>query len=182
MSGAYDMRRLRRLGTQKYFPQSAIYEEDRENYMGAPGVQESLQTPADAGINIPGFVNPYRTVMYYVQGLSASIPTRVLPGNYKRTYLIVQNQGPGNLFVGIGVDPNAGGLNVLSLVSTQIYEQVGGGTFIPPSPSFPDGLSWAASFVSPEYISLLTDASGATAMVVEGSYSPPRAGQVTPGR
>lgn len=162
------------LGFKPWAPQTGIEENQGNPYLDEPGIAEQLQRPLDPGIDTPGYVNPYRTIMYAVQTLSSSVPTRVLVGNPKRTYLLIQNQGPGNLYVGIGVDPVAGGLNVMTLVSTQIYEQVGGGFFLPPGvlAGLPQGLSIPSSFSSPEYISLLTDATGATAMILEGSFLP----------
>lgn len=172
---------LEREGTQPYFPQSGVEETQGNPYPGLPDVQAQVARPLDPGINQPGFVNPFRTIMYSVTGLSTSQPVRAIPGNFRRTYLMVQNLGPGNMFLGIGVDPNAGGANVLNLVSTQIYEQIGGGFFLPPNEWFPQGLSVCASFVSPEYVSLLTDTAGTNAMIVEGSYFPPRSGATRPG-
>jgi len=162
-----DIARLMALGTQEHFAQSAIEEATGSPYGETlPDVQEDLRRPGDPGLNLDQFQNPYRTVMYSVVGLDTAIPTRALPGNSKRCYLLVQNLGPGNLFLGIGVDPNVGGGNVLNLITTQVYEQIGGGTLMP------DGTTWMSAFVSSEYISLLTDTSGTAAMILEGSYSP----------
>lgn len=166
----YDLARFRRLGTQGWTGQSGIEEAQGNSYLAAPGAQEMLAPPGDPGMNLPSFVNPYRTVMYSVVGISTTIPLRALIGNYRRTYLLVQNLGPGNLFLGIGTDPAADGSNVLNLVTTQLYEQIGGGSLLP------DGTSFANSFVSSEYISLLTDIANTRAMILEGTYSPPRIG------
>ncbi len=121
--------------------------------------------------------------MYSVTGLDTAIPQRVIAGNFKRTYLLIQNLGPGNLFLGVGVDPNAGGGNVLNLVTTQVYEQIGGGFYLPPNPWYPQGVAFAQSFVSPEYISLLTDTAGcSTIRCTPMSFSArPRAGAASPG-
>jgi len=168
--------RLAWYGTQGWNPQSGIQEQQGNPYGDLPEVDVDARTPLSPGIDTVGFTNPYKTLMYSVTGLSTSVPVRAIPGNFKRTYLIVQNLGPGNLFVGIGTDPNAGGANVLNLVSSQVYEQIGGGFFLPPNPWYPQGLSISSSFVSPEYISLLSDTSGTAAMILEGIFSPPRAG------
>lgn len=164
------------LGFQDYIPQTGIEDNQGDPYALQPDVSAAMRTPMDPGIDTPGYENPYRTVMYSVTGLSTSIPMRVLTGNLRRTYLIVQNLGPGNLFLGIGTDPNAGGQNVMNLVATQIYEQIGGGFYLPPNPWYPDGVSIGNCFVSSEYISLMTDTGGTNAMILEGTWSPPRPG------
>ena len=162
------------LGYQPWAPTSGIEENQGSGYLELPGVLSDLQKALDPGINTPTYVNPYRTVMYSIVGIGTANPVRALTGNSKRTYLLVQNLGPGNLFLGIGVDPVAGGANVLNLVTTQVYEQIGGGVYIPPIPNlFPLGLSLCFAFCSSEYISLLADTAGTAAMIVEGTYVPP---------
>jgi hypothetical protein len=173
--------RLAWYGTQDWIPQSGVEEAQGNPYEDLPDVSIDSRTPLSPGIDIPSFLNPYRTVMYSITGLSTTIPVRALPGNYKRTYLIVQNLGPGNLFVGIGTDPAPGGGNVMNLVTTQLYEQIGGGFYLPPNPWYPVGLAICSSFVSPEYISLLTDTTNTAAMILEGTFAPPRAGSHNPG-
>lgn len=174
-----DMRfadRAKALGYQEWIPQSGIEDNQGDPYELLPSMSEAARTPMDPGIDTPGYTNPYRTVQYSITGLSTTLPTRVLTGNLKRTYLLIQNLGPGNMYLGIGTDPNTGGVNVLNLVSTQVYEQIGGGFFLPPNPWYPDGLAIASSFVSPEYISLMVDTAGTNAMILEGTWSPPRPG------
>ncbi len=161
------------LGEQPWAPQTGIEQNQGSQYLELPEIVRNLQKPLDPGINTPSYTNPYRTVMYAISNISTTVPLRALTGNSKRTYLMVQNLGPGNLFVGIGVDPNAGGANVLNLVSSQVYEQIGGGVYIPPNAMFPLGLSFAFAFCSPEYISLLTDTADTNAMIVEGQFNPP---------
>jgi hypothetical protein len=162
------------LGYQGWTPGSGIEENQGSDFWQLPdGVQRDLQRPGNPGIDTPTFTNPYRTVMYAVTGIDTAVPLRALGGNSKRTYLIVQNLGPGNLFLGIGTDPAVGGANVMTLVSTQIYEQIGGGFYLPPNPWYPKGITICTAFVSPEYISLLTDTLGTNAMILEGSFSPP---------
>ena len=163
------------LGYQGWAPGSGIEESQGSPYLELPGVQADLQRPLDPGIDTPSYVNPYKTVMYSVTAISTTVPMRALSGNSKRTYLLVQNLGPGNMYLGIGTDPNAGGVNVLNLVSTQTYEQIGGGVYLPPNPWYPQGVSLCFAFVSPEYISLLVDTAGTNAMILEGSYVPPPA-------
>lgn len=164
------------LGFQEWIPQNGVEDNQGDPYWDQPQASDDARTPLDPGIDTPGYVNPYRTVMYSITGLSTTIPARVLQGNFKRCYLIIQNLGPGNMYVGIGTDPNNGGSNVLNLVSTQVYEQIGGGFFLPPNPWYPDGISICSSFVSPDYISLMVDTPGTNAMILEGTWSPPRVG------
>lgn len=164
-----------RLGYQEYQPGSGIEEAQGAPYRDLPEVQADLQRPLDPGIDTPTYVNPYRTVMYAVSGIDTATPLRALGGNLKRTYLLIQNQGPGNLFLGLGGDPVVGGTNVMTLVSDQAYEQIGGGIYLPPNPWYPEGISLASAFVSPEYVSLLTDTLGTTAVIIEGSFVPPPA-------
>lgn len=161
------------LGYQSWRPTSGIEENQGSGYLELPHVVSDLQKPLNPGISTPTYVNPYRTVMYSVTGIGTANPVRALTGNSKRTYLMVQNLGPGNLFLGLGVDPVAGGANVLNLVTTQVYEQIGGGVYIPPNAMFPLGLSLSFAFCSPEYVSVLADQANTKAMIVEGSYIPP---------
>lgn len=168
-------------GTQNWQPQSGVEEAQGDPYADLPDVSYDTRRPLDPGIDVPSFLNPYRTVMYSVAGLSTTNPVRAIPGNYKRTYLMVQNLGPGNLFVGLGTDPNPVGSNVLNLVTTQVYEQIGGGFYLPPNPWYPMGIAFCSSYVSPEYVSLLSDVANTAAMIVEGTFAPPRAGSHNPG-
>lgn len=163
--------KVARVGRQEFRPQTGIEENQGRPYPWAPDIQADVDSPLNPGIDQPGFQNPYRTIMYSVVGIGTSNPVQALSTNLSRTYLIIQNLGPGNLFVGIGVTPVAGGANVLNLVDTQVYEQVGGGFFLPPNPWFPLGLSICSSFVSPEYISLLADTAGTAAMILEGTWN-----------
>lgn len=163
--------KVARMQRQPYFAQTGVEENQGPPYEFAPDLQSEAEQPLNPGIDVPGFVNPYRTVMYSFTGIGTANPLQALTGNPVRTYLIIQNLGPGNLFVGIGITPTAGGANVLNLVETQVYEQIGGGFFLPPNPWYPQGVSICSSFVSPEYISLLADTAGTAAMILEGSWN-----------
>lgn len=156
---------------QPYFAQTGVEENQGPPYAFAPDLQADAQAPLNAGIDAPGFTNPYRTVMYSFTGIGTAVPLQALTGNPARTYLLVQNLGPGNLFLGIGINPGVGGTNVLNLVETQVYEQIGGGFYLPPNPWYPLGVAITSSFVSPEYISLLADTAGTAAMILEGSWN-----------
>jgi len=158
-------------GSVGYIPQSGVEENQGNPYEFAPDLAAFANQPLNPGIDTPGYVNPFRTVMYSITGIGTSQPVQALTGNPARTYLIVQNLGPGNLFLGIGVQPIVGGANVLNLIQTQLYEQIGGGFFLPPNPWYPLGVSICSSFVSPEYISLLADQAGTSAMILEGSWN-----------
>ncbi len=175
--------RLAYYGRQNWIAQSGIAEAQGNPYADEDlaDVDHDTREPLSPGIDQPGLRNPYKTVMYSITGIDTALVTRALTGNFRRTYLLVQNLGPGNLFLGLGIDPNAGGTNVLNLITTQVYEQIGGGFFLPPNPWYPLGLTIMSSFVSPEYVSLLSDTAGTAAMILEGSYSPPRPGSSNPG-
>lgn len=168
--------RAKSLGYQDYIPQTGVEDNQGDPYYLTPQASIDARTPMDPGIDTPGYTNPFRTVMYSITGISTTIPLRALTGNLKRTYLLIQNLGPGNMYLGLGVDPNAGGSNVLNLVSSQVYEQIGGGVYLPPNPWYPEGLSISLAFVSPEYISLMADQANTAAMILEGTWSPPRPG------
>jgi hypothetical protein len=163
--------KVARMGRPGWIPQTGIEENQGGQYPWAPDLQEQSETPLNPGIDVPGYVNPFRTVMYSITGIGTSVPVQALTGNPARTYLIVQNLGPGNLFLGIGIQPVAGGANVMNLVDTQLYEQIGGGFFLPPNPWYSNGVAICSSFVSPEYISLLADTAGTAAMIMEGSWN-----------
>lgn len=170
-SGYRFAEKVARMGRAPYIAQTGVEENQGPPYPWTPDLAAQSQVPLNPGIDVPGYTNPYRTVMYSFTGIGTSNPLQALTGNPSRTYLIIQNLGPGNLFVGIGINPSAGGANVLNLVETQVYEQIGGGFFLPPNPWYPLGIAICSSFVSPEYISLLADTAGTAAMIMEGSWN-----------
>jgi len=99
--------------------------------------------------------NPYRT------RTSARIaPTaaagELLIANDARAWLLIQNKGPGNVFVNYGVAGDVN--NSILLVPTAAQEFIGGG---------PGG-----SFVPPESVWILADAANTVVVFGEGSYFP----------
>jgi hypothetical protein len=81
----------------------------------------------------------------------------------------MQNQGPGNVFVNFGQSATApvtagAPANCLQLITTQFYEQIGGGSVNM------DGFPMPSAFVSPDYVSAITDTAGTTMIVGEGVF------------
>jgi hypothetical protein len=169
MATKWDLARLRAIGTQRNFrPQSGIEAVQGDPYASVPGIGAQLRVPADPGINLLGWINPYSLTMYQV-ALSTTSAVQVVPPNLRRCYLLIQNQGPGNAFVNFGqaaVQPTALlNANCLQLITTQAYEQIGGGGF-----DFDRQLSNPNAFVSPDYVSAITDTAATTLMVAEGVW------------
>lgn len=85
-----------------------------------------------------------------------SVSTQALQANLRRTYLLLQNKGPGNLFVNFGQSADA--LNSITLVPNQAYELIGGGE--------------GGAYVMRDSIWVLTDVAGTTGIVIEGVNVP----------
>jgi hypothetical protein len=163
--GRASMARLNRLGTQPPRPQSGI--EEAQGFLYPPDLENWLQIPQAMGVNLQSFVNPYSLTLYQYQ-VSTTQPLRVIPPNLRRCYLIIQNQGPGNLYINFGQDVTlataVANSNGMQLIQTQIYEQIGGGGVDP------NGNTVTECFVSPDYVSAITDTAGTTIMVGEGIW------------
>ena len=80
------------------------------------------------------------------------ISSQALQANFRRTYLLIQNKGPGNLYVNFGQAADA--LNSLTLSPTQVYELIGGGQ--------------GGSFVMRDSVWVLTDLANTRGIVLEG--------------
>lgn len=156
----WDIDDLRRQGTRRWFPQTGVEDNQGPPSM-RPGALDALQIPRDPGLNNPGFNNPYALTFYGPIGLSTSIATVVLQSNKRRTYLLLQNQGPGNIWVNFGQDAST--TNCLQLVTTQALEQIGGG-FVKLS----SGEVFPNAFVAADFISAITDTAGTTMLAGEG--------------
>lgn len=153
---------------QGWAPGSGIEDSQGDPYARMPQVRRKLQQPGDPGINVRGWINPYKITFYGVNVPDqASQPSIVgLAGNFKRTYLLIQNKGPGNLFVNFGIEASPNGTNCLQLVSTQVYELIGGGGV------FPDGNSpLPSSFVMRDTIYVLSDAANTSCVIGEGIWT-----------
>lgn len=168
LGGPFNPARVKALGTQHHH-EPATGVEQNQGPLYARSIQDELDIPRDLGLNILGFVNPY-SLTFYSYGLSTSSATRVVPPNIRRVYLILQNQGPGNIWINFGQDVFAATVatnsNGMQLIQTQIYEQIGGGRMAL------DGSSETNAFVSPDYISVITDTAGTTILVGEGVWRP----------
>ncbi len=166
----FDLDGIKALGTQANFPASGIEQSQGPAY--SPDIQRALDVPQDMGINVRGFVNPY-SLTFYTYPVQIDLAIRVVPANLKRVYLIIQNQGPGNVFLNFGQDVTPATIvsnsNGMQLIQTQIYEQIGGGRMNP------DGSSETNAFVSPDYVSIITDTAGTTVLIGEGVWQPSRA-------
>lgn len=168
MADRYNRELLQNRATQRWRPQSGVEASQGDPYLGLPGVRAKLQVPGDPGLNIRGWVNPYKVTFYGVnvpdQATDPSIVA--LAGNFRRTYLLIQNKGPGNLFVNFGLAAAANGVNCLTLVTTQVYELIGGGGVFPDRDS-----PLPSSFVPRDSIYMLADAAATTAVIAEGIWT-----------
>jgi hypothetical protein len=167
----FDPMRIRDLGTQLPAPATGIDWSQGQVY--PDDIAQDLAIPQDLGINIEGFVNPYSFTIYTFPVPNGATPdflssVRVVPANVRRTYLLIQNQGPGNIWLNFGQDVTIATVtansNGMLLIQTQFYEQVGGGYLNNRGESIPH------NFVSPDYISAIADQAGTTIMVGEGVW------------
>lgn len=162
-----NVQRLKALGTQSKVPASGI--EENQGQLYPPFIQRQLNVPQDLGVNVEGFVNPY-SLTFYSYNLEVGQPLRIVPPNIRRVYLILQNQGPGNIWINFGQDVSiatvAANSNGMQLIETQIYEQIGGGYMDQ------NGVSITNCFVSPDYISVVTDTAGTSILTGEGVWRP----------
>lgn len=149
---------------QRWRPATGIEDAQGEPYFNQPGVLEALQMPADPGINLRGFLNPYKMSSYLVGPILTTNPIIALPGNLRRTYLMIQNNGPGNLYINFGTDAGVGICH--QLIQTQFYEQIGGGFY-----DYESNHSRAGCFVTRDYLSMISDNSTTTAIVSEGIWN-----------
>lgn len=159
---------LKRQGSQGWRPQSGIEAVHGQPYPLERGLADALQVPLDPGVNLAGWINPFSLSQYQIL-LQTANAVNVAPGNLRRAYLVLQNQGPGNAFVAFGASasvPTATqNANCLQLVQTQFYEQVGGGTM-----DIDTGYPAPGLFVSPDYITAITDTATTTILVMEGVF------------
>jgi hypothetical protein len=169
MPAQWNIASLRARGTRRrWAPQTGIEAVLGDPYASDPGVSDQLEVPLDPGINLLGWINPYSLTMYQAL-LSTTSAVQVAPPNLRRCYLILQNQGPGNAFVNFGqaaVAPTATlAANCLQLIQTQFYEEIGGGGF-----DFDRQMSMPNAFVSPDYVSAITDTATTTLLIAEGVW------------
>lgn len=162
----WSIRSLRQQGTRHWEPASGVEENQGPPSM-RPGELRRLQQPLDPGVNAKGFNNPFRLVFYGPVPIDTVSSTIILQANKNRVYLLIQNQGPGNVWINFGSNATAATLtansNGLQLVTTQALEQIGGG-FVKKM----DGSVIPNSFVAADYITAITDTAGTTMLAGEG--------------
>lgn len=138
-------------------------------YQELPGIDRDLAQPLSGGIAYKGWINPFvmRTQGFIVPDQTANEPSIVaMQANFRRTYLLIQNKGPGNLFINFGTACSANGGNCFVFVSGQAYEIIGGGGV------FPNGDSaLAASFIPRDSIWILSDQPATACVIGEGTWS-----------
>lgn len=147
---------------QRYRPATGIEENQGDPYFNQPGVTKQFQIPTDPGISYHGWRNPYKMTSY-LQAVGTASPVIVLPGNLRRAYLLIQNLGPGNIWVNFGADAGVNTCHVL--ITTQFYEQIGGAGF-----DYERNRSVPQSFVTRDYVSCIADAANTTMVVSEGIW------------
>lgn len=133
-----------------------------------PGELANLQVPRDPGVLQLGFKNPYRLTFYGPILLDTVNVVQILAANPKRVYLLLQNQGPGNVWLNFGGNVTAAtatsNSNGLQLVTTQALEQIGGG-FV----TLATGEVFPQAFVAADLITAITDTAGTTMLCGEGA-------------
>jgi hypothetical protein len=168
MADKWNVRRLKQVGAQGWRPQTGIEWSQGNPYPLERGLADQLSVPTDPGVNLAGWINPYSLTQYQI-ALNTNQAAQVAPGNLRRAYLIMQNQGPGNAFVAFGataIAPTAlANASCLQLIQTQFYEQVGGGSM-----DIITGYPVPGLFVSPDYITAITDQASTTILVLEGVF------------
>jgi hypothetical protein len=168
MSENWNLQALKRQGYQGWRPQTGIEQAQGRPYRLEGNLANKLAIPLDPGVNLSGWINPYSLTQYQA-ALSTTAATLIAPANLRRAYLIIQNQGPGNLFIAFGATAIAPtgtqNANCMQLITTQLYEQVGGGSM-----DIDTGYPVPGLFVSPDYITGITDTALTTALVLEGVF------------
>lgn len=148
---------------QRWRPASGVEESQGSPYYNQPGVQPQMDLPADPGINYKGWQNPFTSTTYKV-ALSTTVPTIILPGNFRRAYLLIQNLGDGNVWMNFGADAVVNACHYF--VVTQFYEQIGGAGF-----NYDSSRSEPKAFVTRQYISAIADAANTSVVVTEGLWN-----------
>lgn len=151
---------LQRAQSKVWAPQTGV-EENQGAPVMMPGELRDLQVPRNAG-NHPGFINPYALNHYGPVTIPIAAPgIMILQSNERRCYLLIQNQGPGNVWFGFGRSVSVAGDGYL-LLAKQAYEQIGGGFMTAQGRSIPQ------SFVAPDYIMAISDDATTLMCVGEG--------------
>lgn len=148
---------------QRWRPASGIEESQGDPYYNQPGVTEQLQFPADPGIEYRGWLNPFKSSTYVAVVQDTAVIT-ALPGNMRRTYLLLQNLGPGNIWMNFGSDAGVNACHFL--ITGQFYEQIGGGAY-----NYDTRRSVPNAFVTRDYVSLLADQPDTVVVITEGLWN-----------
>lgn len=136
-------------------PGSALEEVQGPPFAFNPGANRARQRPIDAGLTSGGWLNPYKATLYPITPDTA-VSSQALQANFRRSYLLIQCKGPGNLFVNFSQSADA--LNSITLVPSQVYELIGGAE--------------GGSFCMRDSVWMLTDVAGTTGIVIEGVTVP----------
>lgn len=152
---------IQRSVSPRFVPQSGIEEAQGDPVATIPPASRGRQL-LDTPVDYKGWRNPWKTTMYPIVFDAANVARKAVNGNARRAYLLIQNQGPGNVWVNFGQD--AGVLTSIYLVTTQIYELIGGGS----ADRF--GNAQPNSFVPRDFVSVLTDTAGTTVICCEGVW------------
>lgn len=136
-------------------PATALEEVQGAPFPFFPGARLARQRPIDAGLLPSGWANPYKATLYPVTA-DIALSSQALQANLRRSYLLIQNKGPGNLFVNFSQAADA--INSITLVPTQVYELIGGAE--------------GGGFVMRDSVWVLTDVAGTTAVIIEGVAVP----------
>jgi hypothetical protein len=127
------------------------------HYPFLPDAEALSRQPTDPGLTDEGWSNPYRTAVYPIAPDNV-ISQLVVQANRRRAYLVIQNKGPGNMFVNFSMAADA--VNGVTLVPGQSWEIIGGAE--------------GGAFVPVDSIYALTDTAGTTGVIVEGVALPRR--------
>jgi hypothetical protein len=147
----WNLDKLAKAQTKNWEPQTDVETNQGPESM-MPGELRALQRPAHPGTE-PGFVNPYSYNHYGPIVIPTVAGIQILPGNARRCYLMIQNQGPGNVWLGFNRQCGTGG-DGIQLFSGQALEHIGGG-FIVVNAGI--GRSIPQCFVSSDFIWAISD-------------------------
>lgn len=132
-------------------PATALEIAQGSPYLGNPAAEAISRRPVTADFSNVLWENPYKSILYPFTP-DTVVSTQALAGNIRRCYLLIQNKGPGNLFVNFGAAADQ--LNSVMLVPGQVYELIG-------------GLEGGA-YVMRDSVWVLTDLLGTVGVVIDG--------------
>jgi len=145
----WDLKTLQQRGTRPWEPQTGVEDNQGPPSM-MPGALEALQVPIQPGYDNPGFINPYVMNHYGPITIPTTAAIIILQSNSKRCYLLIQNQGPGNVWVGFGRNVTIAGDGYQIFPGGNI-EHIGGGFMTMNGRSIPQ------AFVASDLITAISD-------------------------